>query len=123
MRQSAEYLSRRTRTLSAKVSHNELCQVLDAAQAKGKTISAWMRDVIIRAVAERDVQVVILEELLALRILTLNLLAGLHARVHLSSADIQELLERAVTEKRDLAQSYIQDIDAEQEDGHGAQLA
>jgi hypothetical protein len=79
-----------------------------------------MRDVVVRAVEQRDVHAVILEEVLALRILTLNLLAALHARVYLSSEEIQELLERAALEKGDLAISYIEDADDEQEDEHDA---
>lgn len=115
MQLSRKHKDRRTRTLSAKLNDDELGRIVDAAQQNGVTVSTWVRDVVIRAATKRDVQRVILEEILAMRILTLNLLAALHGRAYLSSSEIQALIKRSAAEKSELAESYLEEEEADHE--------
>lgn len=103
--------SRRTRSISAKVTDAEYAQIV--ARANPKTVSEWARAILVSAYKPVDVEFLLLAEFLALRTILLNF--------HFSLADgggtpsieaMRALIDRADSEKVDRARRHIAELGA-----------
>ena len=104
-------ISRRTRSISAKVTEAEYAQIV--ACVGPKTVSEWARAILVGASEPVDIEFLLLAEFLALRTIILNL--------HFSLADdgrtpsieaMKSLIDRADAEKVDRAQRRIAELGA-----------
>jgi hypothetical protein len=104
-------ISRRTRSISTKVTDEEYTQIV--AGAKPKTVSEWARPILVRASEPVDIAFLLLAEFLALRTIILNL--------HFSLADggrtppidaMKALIDRADGEKVDRARRLMAELGA-----------
>jgi hypothetical protein len=99
-------ISRRTRSISTKVTDEEYTRIV--ASAKPKTVSEWVRPILVQASEPVDIEFLLLAEFLALRTIILNL--------HFSLADsgrtppmdaMKALIDRADGEKVDRARRHM----------------
>ena len=104
-------ISRRTRSISTKVTDEEYTRIV--AGAKPKTVSEWARPILVQASDRVDIEFLLLAEFLALRTIILNF--------HFSLADdgrtpsieaMKALIDRADAEKLDRAQRRITELGA-----------
>ena len=98
--------SRRTRSISAKVTDAEYAQIV--ARAHPKTVSEWARAILVSASKPVDVEFLLLAEFLALRTILLNLHFSLAEGGRTPSIEaMKALIDRADTEKIDRARKHI----------------
>jgi hypothetical protein len=104
-------ISRRTRSISTKVTEEEYTRIV--AGAKPKTVSEWARPILVQASEPVDIEFLLLAEFLALRTIILNF--------HFSLADggrtpsieaMKALIDRADAERLDRAQRRITELGA-----------
>jgi hypothetical protein len=102
-------ISRRTRSISTKVTEEEYTQIV--AGAKPRTVSEWARPILVQASEPVDIEFLLLAEFLALRTILLNF--------HFSLADgggtpsieaMRALIDRADREKVDRARRHIAEL-------------
>lgn len=95
----------RTKSITSKVTDDEYA--LLAQMARDQTISAWARDVLLAAVHRRPIDELLLAEVLALRMIVINL----HFVVATSGAPtpeaMQRLVDRADQDKRQRAEERL----------------
>jgi hypothetical protein len=80
----------RTKSITSKVPHEEYA--LLTSMAREQTVSAWARDVLLAAVHRRPIEELLLAEVLALRMIVINL----HYVVATSGAPTPETMQRLV---------------------------
>jgi len=104
-------ISRRTRSISTKVTDEEYTQIV--AGAKPKTVSEWARPILVGASAPIDIQLLLLAEFLALRTIILNFHFSLADGSRTPSIEaMKALIDRADGEKVDRAQRHIAELRA-----------
>ena len=104
-------ISRRTRSISTKVTDEEYTQIV--AGAKPKTVSEWARPILIQASEPVDIQFLLLAEFLALRTIILNLHFSLAEDGRNPSIEaMKALIDRADAERLDRAQRRIGELGA-----------
>jgi hypothetical protein len=97
----------RNQTLTTKVTEAEHRAVEDAAGADAKTTGEWLRDLALRAVAERrngSPETVVLPEIVGVRLLLVNVLRSLATGQKLTPEAFDKLLDQIGTAKYDLAE-------------------
>lgn len=87
----------RIKSISTKVTEEEYAQF--EALAGAQTISEWAREVLLRASKPSLSDQTIVAELLALRMILLNVLFSIANHEHLSSEDMQDMINRADASK------------------------
>jgi hypothetical protein len=104
-------ISRRTRSISTKVTEEEYTQIV--AGAKPKTISEWARPILVQASEPVDIEFLLLAEFLALRTIILNFHFSLAEGGRTPSIEaMKALIDRADAEKLDRAQRRITEVGA-----------
>ena len=102
-------ISRRTRSISTKVTDEEYTQIV--AGAKPKTVSEWARPILVQASEPVDIEFLLLAEFLALRTILLNFHFSLAEGGRTPSIDaMKALIDRADAEKMDRAQRRITEV-------------
>jgi hypothetical protein len=92
----------RTRSAGAKVTDDEYRQFERVAQARGLTVGGWCREVLLAQLHQPATglsEETILSELLALRMIVLNLFRALGRGEHLTQDAIEAVVRRADSEK------------------------
>ena len=100
----------RTKSVGTKVSEEEFAMLEARAQAAGRTLSEWVRDVLLAAPTTEGELIgeVALGELLALRTLLLNLFFRSAKGEAIPEAEMRALIERADAVKGDRARERIE---------------
>ena len=98
--------SRRTRSISTKVTDAEYDQIV--AHAEPKTVSEWAREILVHASEPVDIEFLLLAELLALRTIVLNLNFALAEGGPLPTLEaMRRLIDRADGEKLNRAHRHV----------------
>ena len=97
----------RTRVASAKVTQRELAELERAAAAAGKALSEWSREVLLHA-AHQPKGDALFTELVATRMLLVNLIKPLILGEKVSPTWITEAMTMVRTEKRKAAEEVLQ---------------
>ena len=87
----------RTKSISTKVTEEEYAQL--EALAGAQTISEWAREVLLRASKPSPSDQTIVAELLALRMILMNVLFSIANREPLTSEDMEDMIHRADASK------------------------
>ena len=87
----------RVKSISTKVTEEEYAQF--EALAGAQTISEWAREVLLRASKPSPSDQTIVAELLALRMILVNVLFSIANREPLTSEDMQDMINRADASK------------------------
>lgn len=88
---------RRTRSIGTKVTTEEYAQIVRVAE--GRTLSEWVREVLLGMVAPQPADHVMLAEVLALRTIVLNLQFAVASGELPTTDAMMRLIERADDEK------------------------
>ena len=111
----------RSRSLGTKLTIQEEQELARAAAADGKSASEWARDVLLRE-ARRSAQDAVFTELIATRMLLVNLLKPLALGEKVSPAWITEAMTMVRKEKhkaaQEVMQQYTQQAGKETSDGN-----
>ncbi len=83
----------RSKSISTKVTEEEYAQF--EALAGDQTISEWTRDALLKAAKPTPAEQTIVAELLALRMILMNILFTIASREQLTSTDMDEIIKRA----------------------------
>jgi len=97
--------SLRTKSISTKVTDEEYAQF--EALAGEQTISEWARDVLLKATKPNAGEQAVLGEVLALRMILLNLHFTVSQRQTLTAEEMQQLIERADQNKLSKARQRL----------------
>jgi hypothetical protein len=99
----------RNRSAGAKVTDEEYMQLEALAQARGVTLGEWCREVLLAQVSSEAITdgEAVLGEVLALRMIILNLFRALWNGEKLNDAKIQEIVQWADREKQDMAKDRL----------------
>jgi hypothetical protein len=106
----------RSRSLGTKLTLKEERELVRAAEAQGKTASEWAREVLLRE-ARRAEGDAVLTEVIATRMLMVNLLKPLAMGKTVSQEWITEAMAAVRREKRKAAQEVMQQYNDEQAGG------
>ena len=106
----------RSRSLGTKLTLKEERELVRAAEAEGKTASEWAREVLLRE-ARRAQGDAVLVEVIATRMLLVNLLKPLVMGKTVSQEWITEAMAAVRREKRKAAQEVMQQYNDEQAGG------
>jgi hypothetical protein len=87
----------RTRSISTKVTEEEYAQF--EALAGDRTISEWVRDALLKAAKPSPAEQTIVAELLALRMILMNILFTIANREPLTSTAMDDIIKRADASK------------------------
>jgi hypothetical protein len=88
---------RRTKSIGTKLTAEEYAQIVRVAD--GRTLSEWLRDVLLGMVAPQPAHHVLLAEVLALRTMLLNLQFAVASGEPLTTDAMKRLIDRADEEK------------------------
>ena len=91
----------RSKSISTKVTEEEYSQF--EALAGDQTISEWVRDVLLKAARPSPAEQTIMAELLALRMILMNILFTIANREPLTSMAMDDIIERADASKSAMA--------------------
>ena len=105
----------RTKTLSTKVSEEELAQLEAAASERGLTPSEWCRETLLASVNGQEPKAydpggtghAVMAELVALRAILLNVLFKVSNGQRLTEEEMQRLIDRADSDKRKKARDRL----------------
>jgi|SRR5271157_2187751 len=91
----------RSKSISTKVTEEEYSQF--EALAGDQTISEWVRDVLLKAARPSPAEQTIMAELLALRMILMNILFTIANREPLTSTTMDDIIQRADASKSAMA--------------------
>jgi hypothetical protein len=99
----------RNRSAGAKVTDEEYTQLEALAQARGITLGEWCREILLAQLSPEAItsEEALLGEVLAVRMIVLNLFRSLANGEKLSDAKIQEIVQWADREKRAMAKDRM----------------
>jgi hypothetical protein len=99
----------RNRSAGAKVTDQEYEQLEALAQAHGVTLGEWCREILLAELNSESItsEEALMGEVLALRMIVLNLFRGLENGEKLNNAKIQEIVQWADREKRAMAKDRL----------------
>jgi hypothetical protein len=102
----------RTKCIGVRVREADFAQLQSLADAEGKSLGEWSREVLLEKVTGRKRgladQTVVLSEVLALRTIHLNLLFALAKGKEITEEGMNELIEQADAEKLKRAIARLQ---------------
>jgi hypothetical protein len=90
------------RIISARVSATEYEAVCQLAAASEKTVSSWLRDLMINATAtttKEEIENILLGEILAMRSISITLLYKIATRAAITEGTVREIIKLADTDK------------------------
>ena len=93
------YAEHRTETISTRVTEDEYKDLEAIAQAKGVTMSEWVREVLLNQRGSADGEDVILAELMALRVIVVNIVSAQAQGQTMTRERITELIRTADKER------------------------
>lgn len=93
------YAEHRTETISTRVTEEEYKDLEAIAQAKGVTMSEWVREVLLNQRGSADGEDVILAELMALRVIVINIVSAQVQGQTMTREKITELIRAADKER------------------------
>lgn len=99
--------SSRTKTVGARLTDSEEDELIAAAQREGRNISEWAREVLLQE-ARRSKDDALFTEIIATRMLLVNLLKPLLMGQKVTSERLTEIMTTVRTEKRKAAQEVMQ---------------
>ena len=97
----------RTKSIGTKVSDDEYAQLEKLAEARGLTLSEWLRELALAELIAHPAEQIILAEVLALRMLYLNTVQILGQKGTLTTEELRKLIERVDREKQAKAQERL----------------
>ena len=97
----------RDRTVGTRLTRFEEAELIKAADDKGKNVSEWARDVLLRE-ARRSKEHVLLTETIATRMLLLNLIKPLAKGQKVTEEYVTELMAMVRADKRKATQEVLQ---------------
>jgi len=103
----------RNRTVGSKMTESEYEQLVAVAEREGLTLGEWCREVLLthananEAKKPSAIELTLLAEFVALRMILLNALCKLGQKKELSEHELQELAERADQERFSRAQERL----------------
>ena len=97
----------RDRTVGTRLTRLEEAELIKAADDKGKNVSEWARDVLLRE-ARRSKEDVLLTETIATRMLLLNLIKPLAKGQKVTEEYVTELMATVRADKRKATQEVLQ---------------
>lgn len=97
----------RTKSIGTKVSDEEYAQLEKLAEARGLTLSEWLRELALAELIAHPAEQIILAEVLALRMLYLNTVQILGQKGTLTTEELRKLIERVDREKQAKAQERL----------------
>ena len=97
----------RDRTVGTRLTRFEEAELIKAADHKGKNVSEWARDVLLRE-ARRSKEDVLLTETIATRMLLLNLIKPLAKGQKVTEEYVTELMATVRADKRKATQEVLQ---------------
>jgi hypothetical protein len=90
----------RTKSIGVRVTEADFGRLEALADAEGRPLSEWCREVLLERLNHRNgEEPILLGELLALRTILLNLFYALSRGQEITSEEMQEMIARADTEK------------------------
>jgi len=93
------FAEHRTQTISTRVTEEEYKDLEAIAQAKGVTMSEWVREVLLNQRGSADGGDVILAELMALRVIVINIVSAQAQGQTMTREKITELIRAADKER------------------------
>ena len=105
--QSSERPQSRSQSLATRFTESEVTALGSAAAVAGKTVRAWSRDVLLRE-AKRTQEDMLFTELIATRMILLNLLKPLAMGQPVTSEDFARISATVRNDKRKVAQEIQQ---------------
>jgi hypothetical protein len=103
----------RNRTVGSKVTESEYAQLVAVAECEGVTLGEWCREVLLAqanangAKKPSATEQTVLAEVMALRMILLNVFYKLGHKEELTDHEMQELIERADQERFQRAQDRL----------------
>jgi len=104
----------RNKSIGTKVSDEELSQLEKLAEARGLTLSEWLRELALAELIAHPAEQIILAEILALRMLYLNTVQILGVKGELTTEQLRKLIERVDREKQRKATERLAGQDGKQ---------
>jgi hypothetical protein len=97
----------RNKSIGTKVSEEEYAQLEKLAEARGLTLSEWLRELALAELIAHPAEQIILAEILGLRMLYLNTIQILGAGRELTTDDLRKLIEKVDREKQRKAEERL----------------
>ena len=111
--------TRRSVTLSTKITPRELDLISAASQAEGRALGEWVREAILKAAHSSSVGVKadhLMTEIVALQLFLTDALSSVTCGDRMSAEQYQELMRRVKNNKKRAAREVIAQYDAEKEE-------
>jgi len=99
-KEKAEKSALRNRSIGTKVSEEEFARLEKLAEARGLTLSEWLRELALAELTAHPADEIILAEVLGLRMLFLNTVQALGKNGELTTEQLRKLIERVDGEKQ-----------------------
>ena len=115
--------TRRTVTLSTKITSRELELISAASEADGRALGEWVREAILKAAHSSSASVGadhLMTEIVALQLFLTDVLLPLACGERMSAQQYQELMRKVKTNKQRAAREVIAQYVAENEEKHHA---
>ena len=93
----------RTKSIGFKVSEEEYAQLEAAAQASGRTLGEWCREVVLASASDAERRDPALAEILGVRLLLVNVLGPVAAGEKVTAEKFNQLLDQISETKQQLA--------------------
>lgn len=107
----------RNKSIGTKVSDEEYAQLEKLAEARGLTLSEWLRELVLAELIAHPAEQIILAEVLALRMLYLNTVQILGQKGELTTEQLRKLIEKVDGEKQRKAQERLSGQDGSRPGG------
>ncbi len=107
----------RTKTVGARITSSEERELVEAADREGRSVSEWSREVLLRE-ARRSKDDALFTEIVAVRMLLLNLMKPLAQGQKLTPENIVEIMAVVKKEKHKAAKEVMQQYAGQQQEGH-----
>ena len=112
----------RTKSIGVRVTESDLARLQALADSERKSLGEWSRDVLLEKAEGRNVapsDQAVLSELLALRTIVLNAFFSLAGEKVLTAAEMDDLIQRADTEKLPKARERLRAVMRKELGGSG----
>lgn len=111
--------TRRSVTLSTKITPRELDLISAASEAEGRALGEWVREAVLKAAYSSSVGVKaehLMTEIVALQLFLTDALSPVACGDRMSAEEYQELMRRVKNNKKRAAREVIAQYDAEKEE-------
>lgn len=97
----------RNKSVGTKVSDEEYAQLEKLAEARGLTLSEWLRELVLAELIAHPAEQIILAEVLGLRMLYLNTVQILAQKGTVTTEELRQLIDRVDREKQHKAEERL----------------